>query len=347
MNRVADTPRRPIASPAPPPPEAATADWPVAMKRAIRDAAELCRRLGLPPPSAGDRQAAEQFPVFVPLEYLRRMRHGDPHDPLLKQVLAHQLELQPVPGFGNDPLQEATAAPVPGLLHKYAGRVLLVTTGACAVHCRYCFRRHFPYDAAPKSLDDWEPALRYIQRDESVEEVLLSGGDPLTLSDAVLARLARRIAEVVHVRRLRLHTRLPIVVPQRVCDALLDWLAGTRLQPIVVLHANHPAELDEQVAAACHWLHRAGVLLFNQAVLLRGVNDAADVLAALCLRLVELRVVPYYLHQLDRVAGAAHFEVPAEEGRQIFERLRCKVPGYALPQYVCEVPGAGSKIPVP
>lgn len=316
------------------------------MKRALRDPSELCRRLGLPPPTEADRQAAEPFPVFVPLEYLRRMRYADPDDPLLKQVLARQVELQPVPGFDVDPLHEAEAVRVPGLLHKYAGRVLLVATGACAVHCRYCFRRHFPYEMGPKSPADWEPALRYIERDESVEEVLLSGGDPLTLTDAVLARLARRIADIAHVRRLRVHTRLPIVLPQRVCDALLDWLAGTRLQPIVVLHANHPAELDQEVAAACRRLHRAGVLLFNQAVLLRGVNDSADVLAALCLRLVEMRVVPYYLHQLDRVAGAAHFEVPPDEGRQLFDQLRSRVPGYAVPQYVCEVPGASSKLPL-
>ncbi len=202
----------------------------------------------------------------------------------------------------------------PGLLQKYSGRALLVTTGACAVHCRYCFRRHYPYGEAPKSLAAWEPALAELAADRSLHEVLLSGGDPLVLVDEFLAQLAERLAGIAHLRRLRIHTRLPIVIPERVCDELLNWLTGTRLTPIVVVHANHAAELDENVAGALARLVDAGIVVLNQAVLLRGVNDSVGALAALCERLVDLRVIPYYLHALDPVAGAAHFEVPEHEG---------------------------------
>jgi EF-P beta-lysylation protein EpmB len=220
----------------------------------------------------------------------------------------------------------------------------MVTTGACAVHCRYCFRRHFPYDEGPRSLADWEPAIRQIESDTSIEEVILSGGDPLTLVDEMLARLGERISRIEHVERLRIHTRLPIVIPQRATNSLIDWLAGTRLAPIVVIHANHPAEIDGDVAAALGKLVDAGVPVLNQAVLLRGVNDDADVLVDLSRRLVNLRVMPYYLHQLDRVVGAAHFEVPIERGREIMRQLEARLPGYAVPRYVQEIPGRHHKV---
>jgi EF-P beta-lysylation protein EpmB len=317
------------------------------MHDAVRDPHELCRILGLPRQLADEAVlAARDFPLFVPRGYLARITPGDPHDPLLRQVLPLAAERITLPGFDPDPLDEAAAEQAPGLLHKYPGRALLITTGACAVHCRYCFRRHYPYATAPKSLEAWEPALAEIAADESLHEVLLSGGDPLVLADDFLGQLAERLAAIGHVRRLRIHTRLPIVISERVCDELLAWLTGTRLTPIVVVHVNHPAELDCHVVRAVASLVDAGVPVLNQAVLLRGVNDTADVLAELCERLIDLRVLPYYLHQLDRVTGAAHFDVPAVEGQRLVEQVRSRLPGYAMPRYVRETPGASSKIPI-
>lgn len=314
------------------------------MKQAVRDPAELCRLLGLDPALVARAQAADRlFPLFAPRPYIDRMRPGDPHDPLLRQVLPIAEETRLAPGYVDDPVGDDAATVLPGLLQKYAGRALLITTGACAVHCRYCFRRHFPYGEAPKTLADWQPALERIAADRSIHEVILSGGDPLTLTDERLAELADRIAAVTHVRRLRVHTRLPIVIPDRVCEGLLDWICGTRLAPVMVVHANHPAELDVATCQALARLVDAGVPTLNQAVLLRGVNDDADVLAELCERLVDLRVLPYYLHQLDRVAGAAHFEVAEDRGRLLMEQLHSRLPGYAVPRYVRETQGAAGK----
>jgi EF-P beta-lysylation protein EpmB len=318
--------------------------WQHAMRTAVRDPAELCRRLSLPREfEAAAKRASRQFPMFVPLGYLARMRPGDVHDPLLRQVLPLADEEIQVGGFVSDPLHEQAATLRPGLLQKYKGRALLVTTGACAIHCRYCFRRTFPYEDVPKSLGDWQEAIDRIAADVSLREVILSGGDPLTLPDHKLAALADEIADTPQVRRLRVHTRLPIVIPERVCSELLDWLTGTRLTPVMVVHANHPAEIDRAVAAALARLADAGVVVLNQAVLLRGVNDDADVLAELCERLVDLRVLPYYLHQLDRVTGTAHFEVAESRGREIIRQLRARLPGYAVPRYVRETAGAPSK----
>jgi EF-P beta-lysylation protein EpmB len=321
-------------------------DWRKLLREAIRDPAELCRLLELPATLVEPaRRAADAFGLFVPRGYAARMRKGDPHDPLLRQVLPLGEELAEVPGFTADPVDDAAARQTPGLLQKYASRVLLVTTGVCAVHCRYCFRRHYPYAEAPKSLAQWEPALAAIAADPTVDEVILSGGDPLVLVDELLEPLVRRLEAIPHLRRLRIHTRLPIVLPERVGDDLLRWFSatGTRLTPVCVVHANHARELDDSVAAALVRLHGAGVMLLNQTVLLRGVNDTVAALDELSRRLVELRVVPYYLHQLDRVAGAAHFEVPEAEGRRLVEALRTQLPGYAVPRYVREIAGRESK----
>jgi EF-P beta-lysylation protein EpmB len=315
------------------------------MKEAIRDPSELCRMLDLPPEFEAEAvQASRLFPLFVPRPFLARMRRGDPTDPLLRQVLPLGAETAAVEGFTLDPVGDSSATLTPGLLHKYQGRVLMVTTGACAVHCRYCFRRHFPYETAPRSLEDWQPAIRAIEADDSIREVILSGGDPLTLVDRLLADLVERLAEIPHLQRLRIHTRLPIMIPQRVNVSLIDWLTTNRLTSIVVIHANHAAEIDDAVANALGRLTDAGIPLLNQAVLLRGVNDTADALAELCERLVNLRVMPYYLHQLDRVAGAAHFEVPIERGNRLIAELRQRLPGYAVPRYVQEIPGAAHKV---
>jgi len=232
------------------------------------------------------------------------------------------------------------------VLQKYPHRVLLVVTGACAIHCRYCFRRHFPYAEAPKSLAAWDPALRQIADDDTIHEVILSGGDPLMVRDEVLAELVERIAAIPHVRRLRVHTRLPIVIPSRVDAGLLDWLTDTRLTPWVVVHANHPREIDTEVAEALARLVDAGLPVLNQAVLLRGVNDDAETLTELSERLLACRAMPYYLHQLDRVAGAAHFEVPLPRGRELIEQLRTRLPGFGVPRYVQEIAGELSKSPL-
>jgi EF-P beta-lysylation protein EpmB len=321
--------------------------WQQALKDAVRDPFELCRLLKLPAEWAAAAQRVERsFSLFAPRSYVARMRAGDPTDPLLRQVLPVEAEAYLSAGFSEDPVGDRQASLSPGLLHKYEGRVLIVATGACAVHCRYCFRRHFPYQEAPRTPEDWSDALDRIAADESVHEVILSGGDPLTLVDASLAALAERIASIPHVRRLRVHTRLPIMIPERVTAELLDWLTGTRLAPVMVIHANHPAELQGSAAVAVRKIVAAGVPTLNQAVLLRGVNDAVETLVELSERLVDLGVMPYYLHQLDRVAGAAHFEVPVDEGLRIVEELRRRLPSYAVPRYVQEVAGEPYKTPL-
>lgn len=328
-------------------PTATRTDWHRSLAAAVRDPDALIDRLRLPDTiRSAARRAAESFPLLVPESYLARMTPGDPDDPLLRQVLPLGDELNEHPGFTSDAVGDAASRAAPGLLHKYAGRVLLIATGACAVHCRYCFRRHYPYGEDPRRLDDWAPALDAIAADPSIHEAILSGGDPLMLTDARLAALIERLEAIPHLRRLRVHTRLPIVLPDRVTKELLELLRNSRLQSIMVVHANHPQEIAGDCVDALRSLVCSGIPTLNQAVLLRGVNDSADAQAALCEALVDLGVLPYYLHQLDRVAGAAHFEVAEEEGMAIVAALRMRLPGYAVPRYVREVPGAASKLPV-
>lgn len=322
----------------------APSDWRTELKRAVRDPAQLLSILHLPAsllPAA--EAAAEDFPLFAPWSYIGRMTPGKLDDPLLRQVLPLAEELTEAPGFTRDAVGDSAATKSAGLLQKYQGRALLITTGACAVHCRYCFRRHFPYSTAPKSVDDWEPALDLLRADESIDEVLLSGGDPLTLVDSTLAELARRLAVIPHLKRLRIHSRLPVLIPQRVTSELLAWLRGTRLAPIMVIHANHAQEIDDSVAVALARLVDAGIPVLNQTVLLRGVNDRTPALVDLSRRLINLRVMPYYLHQLDRVAGAAHFEVDPRQGLELIAEMRHYLPGYAVPRYVHEIAGEGHK----
>lgn len=271
------------------------------------------------------------------------MRVGDPHDPLLRQVLPVAGENEDVAGFATDPVNDAAEAVQPGVLHKYAGRALLIATGVCAVHCRYCFRRHFPYEQAPHSEAAWDRALSYIAADPTIREVILSGGDPLMLVDRTLAKLTDKIASIPHVTRLRVHTRLPIMIPSRVTEELVGLLTGTRLTSVMVIHANHAQELGDEVAGGVARMHEQGVMLLNQAVLLRGINDSIEAQCDLSERLVEIGVTPYYLNQLDRVQGAAHFEVPINEGKQLVEQMRARLPGYAVPRYVQDVAGGASK----
>lgn len=320
--------------------------WQEALKDAVRDPEELCRLVGLPQWADRARRAAGDFPVFAPRAYIARMRYADRHDPLLRQVLPLEEELAAPAGYTSDPVGDLAATVLPGLLHKYHSRVLMVTTGACAVHCRYCFRRHFPYSEGPRSPQAWAGALDTIAQDHTLREVILSGGDPLTLVDSHLAELAGRLAAIGHVKRLRIHTRLPLMIPQRVTPELIGWLRSTRLTPIVVIHANHARELEGDAAEALTALADAGILLLNQAVLLSGVNDDVETLVELCERLVDLRVMPYYLHQLDRVVGAAHFEVDEAQGHHLIHTLRQRLPGYAVPRYVRETAGAPFKVPL-
>jgi EF-P beta-lysylation protein EpmB len=329
--------------------------WQQELARALRDPVELLALLDLTPGQIAPgetaetlRAAAAAFPLRVPLAYIARMRRGDPADPLLRQVLPVRAETLPVPGFVEDPLQESAARAVPGLLHKYQGRALLVTTGACAVHCRYCFRRHYDYgaDQDAEALHRWSTALSHVAGDPSIAEVILSGGDPLSLGNARLAQLLLQIREIPHVRRVRIHTRTPVVLPSRVDAGLLNALHPLRDQLAIVIHANHPAELDADTTEALRRLGSACTALLNQSVLLAGVNDDATVLGQLCERLFEAGVLPYYLHQLDPVAGAAHHAVNDARAREIHARLAGMVPGYLLPRLVREIAGANGKTPL-
>ncbi len=323
---------------------ASSGDWRMELKNAVRDPAQLLAALDLPRELIEPaRRAAESFPLFAPWGYIARMTPGKLDDPLLRQVLPLGEELEDVAGFAADAVGDAGAVKSAGMLQKYHARALLITTGACAVHCRYCFRRHFPYSTSPRSLEDWEPALELIRADESLDEVLLSGGDPLTLVDSTLSELAERLAAIPHLKRLRIHTRLPIIIPERVTAELIGWLRGTRLTPIMVVHANHAQEIDDAVAKSLTRLIDSGIPVLNQTVLLKRVNDSAAALIDLSRRLVDLRVMPYYLHQLDRVAGAAHFEVPIERGLQLMAEMRTQLPGYAVPRYVQEIAGEQHK----
>jgi len=324
-------------------------DWRAALRDLVTTPMALCEALQLRPEQIGwSDAAARDFPLRVPRAFLARMTPGDPQDPLLLQVLAETRELQPVSGYGPDPTGEIGAAnPHPGIIHKYRGRVLLLVTGSCAIHCRYCFRRHFPYADNQNSRDEWPEALAYIAADSSISEVILSGGDPLVAGDTHLAELVAQLATMPHLRRLRVHTRLPVVIPARITPALLEALSHPRLQTVMVVHCNHAKEIDAAVAGAFARIRQQGMTLLNQAVLLAGVNDSAAALAQLSERLFEAGALPYYLHLLDRVAGAAHFEVSVDRARALHREISTVLPGYLLPRLVQEVAGAPAKVPLP
>ncbi len=312
--------------------------WQWHLANAVSDPAELATALGIDVANIDTG-----FPLRVPLPYLARIESGNPKDPLLRQVLPVAEELAPVDGWVVDPLDESTGDAPTGLLHKYSGRVLLVMTGACAINCRYCFRRHFPYGEKQLSGPALDGAIDYLRSDTTLREVILSGGDPLAAPDRRLARLAASLDGIDHLTTLRIHTRLPVVIPQRVCDALLEWLSATRLRVVVVLHVNHPNELDGEVAGALAQLAAAGATLLNQSVLLAGVNDSVEVLVELSERLFEAGVLPYYLHRLDRVQGAHHFDLAADAPEALMAGMRNALPGYLVPRFVAEIPGEGAK----
>jgi L-lysine 2,3-aminomutase len=321
--------------------------WQQLWRDAVTDPLELLHLLGL------DGQVDELlakadtgFAVRVPRGFIARMRHADATDPLLLQVLPGAAELLLTPGYSTDAVGDLDAREAPGVLHKYEGRALLIATGSCAINCRYCFRRHFPYAEETAAANHWRASIDHLAADSSINEVILSGGDPLSLSTSKLAELSDALTNIPHVRRLRIHSRLPIVLPERIDTELIDWLRDLPLQKVLVLHANHANELDEDTSEACHRLATAGVTLLNQSVLLRHINDTVEALADLSERLFAGGVLPYYLHQLDRAQGTAHFEVGDQVALELVEALRVRLPGYLVPRLVRETAGAASKRPL-
>jgi L-lysine 2,3-aminomutase len=323
------------------------AGWKRQWREAITDPLELLSALDLT--ALAERIAvpgADEFPLRVPRDYVRRMRRGDSADPLLRQVLPLSEERLIVPGFGIDAVGDGAARAGTGVIHKYDGRALLIATGSCAVHCRYCFRRHFPYAEETAAAGAWRGAIAFARAHPAVSELILSGGDPWSLSTAKLAELTDALRDVPTIRRLRVHTRLPVVLPARVDAELVAWIAALPVPLVVVIHANHAQEFDAGVDAAIAALRDAGATVLNQSVLLRGVNDDADTLTALSERLFAAGVLPYYLHVLDRVAGTAHFDVPDAEARALHRRLRARLPGYLVPRLVREIAGQEAKTPL-
>ncbi|MCX7116917.1 MAG: EF-P beta-lysylation protein EpmB [Legionellales bacterium] len=316
--------------------------WQKNLAEGFSSSTELLHHLQLSA-SMANADAQKQFKTRVPRGFVARMKIGDRYDPLLLQVLPVTEELVVTEGFVTDPLSEATYNPKNGLIQKYHGRVLLTFTGACAIHCRYCFRRYFPYVDNNPGREGWREVLDYIAKDSAIHEVILSGGDPLLAKDAMLSELLVSLDEIPHLRTLRIHTRLPVVLPERVNDSLIKVFLESRLQKVVVLHSNHPQELDATVEIACQTLRKAGCHVLNQTVLLAGINDNAGILVELSERLFSFGVLPYYLHLLDKVQGTAHFEVQTEHALDIFHQLQRLLPGYLVPKLVREEAGSPHK----
>ena len=318
--------------------------WQQHFADAVTDPAELLRALDLGSEWLAPAEAAAKlFPLRVPRSFVARMRRGDPHDPLLRQVLPLGDELIETEGFGSDPIDESSYQQAPGLLRKYSSRALLVTTGECAVHCRYCFRREFPYEEQQGETGRWREAIASVAADPSIEELILSGGDPLSLSNARLNALTNSLKGISHLNSLRLHTRNAIVLPSRIDAGFIDWIRSLPWRVTIVLHVNHAQELQGDALEALARLSTTGALLLNQSVLLRGVNDDATALSTLSRTLHAHGVLPYYLHLLDRVRGSAHFEVSESRGLEIIATMTSTLPGYLVPKLVREIPGAASK----
>lgn len=318
--------------------------WQHALSNAINNADDLLEKLGLSGHlQAIDKDKIRQFPLRVPQSYVDKMRYGDASDPLLRQVFPLIDEGYPAEGYLTDPVGDHLAVTSPGILQKYQGRALLLTTGACAIHCRYCFRRHFPYSDSNPLSSQWQQSIEQLASDETISEVILSGGDPLSLHDDKLAKLVVDLADIPHLKRLRIHTRLPVVLPERINASLLNWIQATRFKVVVVIHANHANEIDAHAEQALISLKHAGCQLLNQTVLLRGINDSVESLSALSERLNDVDVMPYYLHLLDKVAGAQHFDVNQVRAVKLVDDLRKVLPGYLVPRLVREQQGEASK----
>jgi EF-P beta-lysylation protein EpmB len=280
------------------------------------------------------------FSLNVPVRLAEKMEKGNLHDPLLRQFIPFEEELIHHTGFQADAVNEKLFRKEPKLLHKYQGRALILCTSACAMHCRYCFRKHFPYEVDQKGF---ELELQTIRQDQSIHEVILSGGDPLSLSDEVLNELMQNLAAIQHVKRLRFHTRFPIGIPERIDECFLKIIENYPNQIYFVLHINHPNELDQFLFDHLKKLQRLGCILLNQSVLLKGVNDDPAIIKTLCEKLIDQGILPYYIHQLDRVEGAVHFEVSENFGREIIQEIAKSLPGYGVPKYVRETPGEPNK----
>ncbi len=320
--------------------------WQQQLAQALSDPLQLLHQLKLDSSIFGDFNAAnKQFSLKVPQAYINKMTPQNPQDPLLLQVMTQSQEMLPVAGYKRDPVGDLNASQVPGLLHKYHGRVLLITTGACAIHCRYCFRRHFPYAEQQAGRQQWQEAIAYIQRDTSIEEVILSGGDPLVLSDDKLSALLSQLEAIPHLSRLRIHTRLPVVLPDRITSALVNRLSASRLNTCMVIHANHAQEIAEAETHALRKMQAAGISLLNQAVLLNGINASLSAQQNLSRALFNAGVLPYYLHCLDAVEGAAHYDLAHSQALQLIKQMRKTLPGYLVPRLVREIAGEMSKTP--
>lgn len=317
--------------------------WQEAMSNLITDPAELLQILQLDAALLPAAQAAAKlFPLRVPRGFAARMEKNNLDDPLLKQVLPLGAELLVAPGFTKDPLGEEPVNVLPGLLHKYQDRVLVTPTSACAVHCRYCFRRTFPYEDNNPGRIGWNKIVDYIEQDPKIHEVILSGGDPLALSDQLLMQFSELLQRVKHVTRLRIHTRLPIVLPERITSGFIDWTASLKQQLVMVLHVNHPNELHADVIAAVQRL-KATTTLLSQSVILKGVNDDVATLTKLCEKSFDAGILPYYLHVLDKVEGTAHFDIDLSAAKKLHEGLQQSLSGYLVPRLVREDAGKLSK----
>lgn len=317
-------------------------DWQQELASCIKDPSVLLEKLNLRD-SLNLTHLPREFSCRVPHSFFLKMKKGDINDPLLKQVLPLNEENTITPGYSLDPLQELQANPTRGLLHKYAGRVLMTLTGACAIHCRYCFRRHFPYNNNSFAPSRWQMQLDYLKVNPDVHEVILSGGDPLTMKDSVLQRIINDINHVENVTTLRLHTRLPLVIPSRITDGLCEMLKQSRLRVVMVIHCNHANEIDSVVEGSLQRLQQSGVTLLNQSVILKGINDDAEALTQLSFALHRVGVLPYYLHLPDKTQGTAHFDVTEAHAVDCIQAMRQRLPGYLVPRLAVEIPGDGAK----
>lgn len=312
--------------------------WQSQLQNAIRDPKDLAETLCI------DVEAIDsEFPLLVPEPFLNRMEVGNPRDPLLLQVLPVAAELLDRVGYSKDPVSEQSKDGIRGLIQKYRGRALIVATGTCAVNCRYCFRRHYPYHLARLSQEDWRALFRHLKQDSSISEVILSGGDPLMLNDRTLASVFESLNQIPQIKTIRVHTRLPVVIPSRVTKELLSMVETSQKKVVFVTHINHPNELDEALTFSLQTLRTGGATLLNQSVLLREVNDQADTLAELSRKLFAASVLPYYLHLLDPVQGAGHFDVEELRGKALINKISSELPGYLVPKLAREVAGAPAK----
>ncbi|MGS2719231.1 EF-P beta-lysylation protein EpmB [Paraglaciecola aestuariivivens] len=321
-------------------------NWQKELAMAFSDPVSLLNFLNLDPEGFSEDLAARKlFPMRVPRPFAERMKKADPKDPLFLQVFTQKSEFDSPAGYSADPLLEQDNQQ-PGILHKYKNRLLLLVRGGCAINCRYCFRRHFPYADNHLNKHQWQQALTYIANNPNIDEVIYSGGDPLMAKDDFLLWLTEQIAAIGHVKRLRIHTRLPVVIPSRITPELLKWFTKSRLKPVMVLHINHANEIDKHFASAMDKLKQAGVTLLNQAVLLKGINDDVEQQIALNEGLFEVGVMPYYLHVLDKVQGAAHFDLPEVQAIELIKELIKRQPGYLVPKLVREIGGQPGKTPL-